>query len=162
MKTGKKGLDLIKEFEGLHDGDLKQIGLQPKMCPAGIWTEGWGRTIRNKGAFVKGAENKELANRLAKIKDAKQADVALIQDLKVFEVIVARKVTVDLTQNEFDALIAHTYNTGGSNTLFKLVNEGNTEGIKKWWVEKYITANGVLLRGLVRRRQAELALFLSK
>ena len=162
MKTGKKGLDLIKEFEGLHDGDLKKIGLQPKMCPAGIWTEGWGRTIRNKGAFVKGAENKELANRLAKIKDVKQADVALVQDLKVFETIVARKVTVDLTQNEFDALVAHTYNTGGSSSLFKLVNERNTEAIKKWWVEKYISANGVVLRGLQRRRQAELALFLSK
>lgn len=162
MKTGLKGLSLIKEFEGLHDGDLKQIGLQPKMCPAGIWTEGWGRTIRNKGEFVRGAENKELANRLAKIKDIKQADVALVQDLKVFETIVARKVTVELTQNEFDALVAHTYNTGGSSTLFKLVNEGNTEAIKNWWLTKYITANGVVLRGLQRRRQAELALFLSK
>ena len=40
MKTGIKGIDLIKEFESLHDGDLKQVGLQPKMCPAGIWTEG--------------------------------------------------------------------------------------------------------------------------
>ena len=162
MKTGKKGLALIKEFEGLHDGDLKQIGLQPKMCPAGIWTEGWGRTIRNKGAFVRGAENKDLAYRLAKIKDVKQADVALIQDLKTFEVIVARKVTVDLTQNQFDALVAHTYNTGGSNTLFRLVNQGDVEGIKNWWITKYITANGVVLRGLQRRRQAELDLFLSK
>jgi lysozyme len=162
MKTGKKGLDLIKQFEGLHDGDLKQIGLQPKMCPAGIWTEGWGRTIRNKGEFVRGAENKELAYKIAKIKDAKQADIALIQDLKVFEVIVARKITTELTQNEFDALVSHTYNTGGSSTLFKLVNERNTEAIKKWWVEKYITANGILFRGLVRRRQSELDLFLSK
>ena len=39
MKTSQIGIDLIKHFEGLHDGDLKKIGLQPKKCPAGIWTE---------------------------------------------------------------------------------------------------------------------------
>lgn len=32
------GISLIKEFESLHDGDLSVIGLQPKQCPAGIWT----------------------------------------------------------------------------------------------------------------------------
>jgi lysozyme len=40
MKISEKGLDLIKHFESLHDGDLTIVGLQPKMCPAGIWTEG--------------------------------------------------------------------------------------------------------------------------
>ena len=39
MKTSQKGINLIKYFESLHDGDLTEIGLQPKMCPAGIWTE---------------------------------------------------------------------------------------------------------------------------
>ena len=38
MKTSQIGISLIKHFEGLHDGDLKKIGLQPKKCPAGIWT----------------------------------------------------------------------------------------------------------------------------
>ena len=45
MRTSNKGIDLIKEFEGLHDGDLSIIGLQPKMCPAGIWTQGYGHAI---------------------------------------------------------------------------------------------------------------------
>ena len=46
MKTGTKGIELIKSFESLHDGDLSKIGLQPKMCPAQIWTEGYGRAMR--------------------------------------------------------------------------------------------------------------------
>ena len=41
-------IDLVKSFEGIHDGDLTVIGLQPKMCPAGIWTVGYGRALRSK------------------------------------------------------------------------------------------------------------------
>ena len=41
MRTSERGMNLIKKYEGLHDGDLKAIGLQPKMCPANVWTEGW-------------------------------------------------------------------------------------------------------------------------
>jgi hypothetical protein len=29
-------IDIITHFEGLHDGDLHVIGLQPKMDPVGI------------------------------------------------------------------------------------------------------------------------------
>jgi len=32
MRTGIKGKELIKYYEGLHDGDLSLIGLQPKLC----------------------------------------------------------------------------------------------------------------------------------
>ncbi|MDR6527433.1 GH24 family phage-related lysozyme (muramidase) [Chryseobacterium rhizosphaerae] len=38
MRTSQRGIDLIKEFESLHDEDLKKPGLQPKMDPVGIWT----------------------------------------------------------------------------------------------------------------------------
>ena len=48
MKIGKEGIDLIKKWESLHDGNLKLIGLQPKMCPAGYWTEGYGNVIKDK------------------------------------------------------------------------------------------------------------------
>ena len=60
MKTSVNGLNLIKEFESLHDGDLSIIGLQPKMCPAQVWTEGYGRAMRNKsGVFLKGTKDKQ-------------------------------------------------------------------------------------------------------
>lgn len=157
----KAGLDLIKHFESLHDGDLKQIGLQPKMDPIGIWTEGWGRVIRDKkGKVVRGASNKELAYKCATIKTEEQADKAFLEDLKVYEVQVLRKVSVTLTENQLAALTSHTYNTGGSETLFRLINQkAHKNDIYNWFVTKYITADGVALNGLKRRREAEAKLF---
>ena len=59
---------VIKHYEGLHDGDLSKIGLQPKMDPSGIWTEGWGHAIHQNGKFIRGASNKALAYKLAIVK----------------------------------------------------------------------------------------------
>ena len=163
MKTGKKGIELIKSFESLHDGDLSKIGLQPKMCPALIWTEGYGRAMRYNGGFLKGKANKELAERLATISTESEAEKALLEDLKVYERIVLSKVKVELTQNQFDALVSHTYNTGGSSTLFKLVNQKESNAlILNWFETKYVTGGGIRLKGLVRRRKAEADLYFTK
>lgn len=161
MKTSQIGIDLIKHFEGLHDGDLTTIGIQPKMCPAGIWTEGYGHAMRDlKGQFFKGKENKMKAYANSTVKTEAEAQKLLQKDLEVFENIVMRKVKVDLKQNEFDALVSHTYNTGGSDTLFKLINQKAPDSqIRKWFENKYITANGKRLAGLVARRKAEAKLF---
>lgn len=155
MKISKIGIDLIKHFEGLHDGDLKEIGLQPKKCPAGIWTQGYGSAMRDKnGNFLKG-------NVMPKVTlTEKEAEVLLAKTLEVFENIVMRKIKILIKQNQFDALVSHTYNTGGSDTLFKLVNQkAPSEQIKKWFETKYITGGGVKLNGLIARRKAESKLF---
>lgn len=160
MKTGARGIALIKQFESLHDGDLTQIGLQPKMCPAGVWTEGWGRAMTLDGKFIRGAANRALAFARATIKTEAQAEKALLEDLVRFERTVLSKLTVKVNQNQFDALVSHTYNTGGSDTLFRLVNQrAGRDAIYSWFTTKYITADGVRLPGLVRRRRAEADLF---
>jgi len=157
----KKGIELIKTFESLHDGDLKAIGLQPKMDPIGIWTEGYGRAMRDKsGKFIKGAANKKLAYDSITILTEAEAEKALVSDLKVYEDIVERKIKITLTENQRAALVSHTYNTGGSATLFKLINDRVGErAVYLWFTTKYITADGVALKGLVRRRKAEADLF---
>lgn len=167
MKTSKQGIEFIKKWESLHDGDLHKIGLQPKMCPAGIWTEGYGHTIRdNKGNFIKGWKNKDLAYNFMSInnndntKDKIEAEKLLINDLSIYEEIVLKKVSISLKQNEFDALVSHTYNTGGSSTLFRMINNGNIE-YSNWWLNTYITADGIRLKGLEKRRGEELEMFLS-
>jgi lysozyme len=164
MKISEKGLKLIKEFESLHDGDLTQIGLQPKMCPAGVWTEGWGHAIIDPktGKFLRGAENKERAYALATVKTEAEADAQLIRNMRTkFEPYVNKRVKIPLTQNQFDALVSHTYNTGGSDGLFRLVNNKASEAlIRDWFEKRYITAAGVVQRGLIRRRKAEADLFL--
>lgn len=161
MKTSQIGIDLIKHFEGLHDGNLKEIGLQPKLCPANIWTEGYGRAMRDKnGNFIKGVENKKLAYSIITIRTIPQAEQALKEDLIQFEKIVSSKLKVSVKQQQFDALVSHTYNTGGSDTLFRLVNNKSPKpDIKYWFENKYITGGGVKLRGLVERRKAESKLY---
>jgi lysozyme len=161
MKTSINGIKLIQEFESLHDGDLKQIGLQPKMCPAGIWTEGYGRAMRdNNGNFIKGAENKKLAYSKITIHNVGEAAAALLKDLESREYIIAQKIKVPLNQNQFDALVSYIYNTGGSSTLYKLINDkASAEAIKAWFETKYITGGGKVLAGLVRRRKAESDLY---
>lgn len=156
MKTSQIGIDLIKHFEGLHDGDLKQIGLQPKKDPVGIWTEGYGHAmLDSNGYFLRGDKIPK-----GTVKTEKEAEELLKRDLSVYELIVARKITVDLKQNQFDAIVSHTYNTGGSNTLFYLINsKAKDSEIKKWFETKYITAGGKVLKGLVERRKAEAKLF---
>lgn len=163
MKTTEKGKAIIKEFEGLHDGDLKTIGLQPKMDPVGIWTEGWGHAILdNKGNFIKGAANKALAYKYSKIKTVEEADKQLDIDLLPRELDVTRKLKISVTQNQFDALISHYYNTGGSATLFDLINsKSGKDKIYKWWTERYIMSDGKILPGLVKRRKKEADLYFS-
>lgn len=161
MRTSQAGIKLIKEFESLHDGDLKQIGLQPKMDPVGIWTEGYGRAMRKpNGQFARGLVDKKWAMENITIKTEKEAQEALAQDVKPREHIVAQKIKISLNQNQFDALVSYVYNTGGSDTLFKLINQkAPEEQIRKWFTTKYITSKGVKLPGLVRRREAEANLF---
>ena len=166
MKTSINGINLIQHFESLHDGDLKIIGLQPKMDPVGIWTEGWGHAIRDdKGNFIKGISNKQLAYKFSKIKTKEEADKQLLIDLEPREHLVIQNIKVNLNQNQFDALISYVYNTGGSGTLYSLINKKASDlDIRKWIETHYITGQGskTPLPGLVKRRKAEADLYFKK
>ncbi len=140
LKTGRKGLELIKSFEGLE--------LKAYKCPANVLTIGYGST----GAHVK--PNMVLTE--------KQAENLLCQDLVRFERAVTRLVTVPITQNQYDALVSFTFNLGEGNlsksTLLKRVNARDFAGAQKEFA-KWNKANGVVLSGLTRRRAAEARLF---
>ena len=142
MKISEEGKDLIKMFEGCR--------LKAYKCSAGVPTIGYGNTYYPNGDKVKMGD-------VITLEQAKD----LFDDLIVrYERIVESKLKVDVKQNEFDALVSHTYNTGGSSTLFKLVNmEAPKDKIKDWFTTKYITANGKRLQGLVNRRLKEWELY---
>jgi lysozyme len=142
MKISEEGKDLIKLFEGVR--------LKAYKCSAGVPTIGFGNTYYPNGDKVKMGDTITL-------EQARD----LFDDLIVrYERIVNSKLKVDVKQNQFDALVSHTYNTGGSTTLFKLVNmEANKDKIKDWFLTKYITANGKVLQGLKNRRLKEWELF---
>lgn len=143
MKTSAKGIDLIKHFEGLR--------LQAYRCPADRWTIGYGTTKIN----GKGVPPNLIISET-------QAEYLLKQDLIEFEKLVIQNIYVPLNQNQFDALVSHTYNTGGSKNLFAYINQQFPHHIIREWIENHhITGNGIVLNGLVRRRKMEAELYFS-
>lgn len=150
---------IITHYEGLHDGDLSQIGLQPKQDPVGIWTEGWGHAMLDEhGEFIRGKENKKLAYSLSKIHTIEDADKTLISDLNPVDLLIARKIKVSLNLAQKEAVQSIYYNCGYSDTITKLINENSPE-LYDWWTSHYITGNGVKLDGLIYRRKTEALLF---
>lgn len=168
MKTSKKGIDLIKRFESLHDGDLTFIGLQPKLCPANYWTEGYGSLVLDdKGRRIKGYENKALAYKFSKVSTVEQAEEKLRTVLKLYDGKVNDLIfslALNVNQNQFDAIISFCYNLGLSNfinsTLLKKICEvpQNMEDIK-YQFSRWNKAGGKILQGLTLRRAAEAKLF---
>lgn len=139
MKTSEKGLELIKHFEGLR--------LQAYQCSAHVWTIGYGHT-----AGVQPGDSVTT----------EQADSLLRQDIEESERSIARYVTVPLNSCQFDALASFTFNLGAGNlrasTLLKKLNAGNYSGAAEEF-PRWVSAGGKKLPGLVRRREAEKALF---
>lgn len=135
MKTSKKGIDLIKSFEGCR--------LTAYKCPAGVWTIGYGHTEGVK-------EGQSITQ--------EKADIYLTLDLEKYEGYV-EATNLQLNQNQFDALVSFTYNCGHGN-LKTLIKNRSLQQIAEALL-LYNKANGKVLAGLTRRREAERELFLS-
>lgn len=142
MTIGPKGIALIKKWES--------CSLDAYLCPASKVTIGFGNTFYEDGSKVK------MGDKITQ----QRADQLFANIVTKFEKIVNKNVTVPLNQNQFDALVSHTWNTGGSNTLFQLINRKAADGyIRDWFETKYITAGGKVLKGLVNRRKEEANLY---
>ena len=147
MKISQKGLNLIKEFEGCK--------LSAYQCPAGIWTIGIGSTHYGDGTPI--TKGKTLPNEGAALELLKAT-------MGQYEKAV-NGLGVELTQNEFDALVSLTYNIGAANlagsTLVKMLKAGDNKAeIAKQFL-RWNKAGGKELAGLTRRRNAEAELFLT-
>jgi lysozyme len=113
------------------------------------WTIGWGHT---------GPEVHE-----GLVWTQAQADAALLADMQRAEANVRRVVQIPLTQDEFIALCDLTFNIGcaafDTSTLLAKLNAGDLEGAIEEF-SKWNKAGGVVLNGLIKRRDGEKALFL--
>ena len=141
VKTSEKGILLIKNFEGLR--------LEAYQCSGFVWTIGWGTTMIN-GNKVKSGD----------VIDLELAEKIFRRDIEKKEDIVNSALQISINQNQFDALVSHTYNTCGSETLCELINsDAGKKRIHHWFVNTYITSKGNLIQGLVKRRKIEADLF---
>ena len=148
-KTSKKGIDLIKKYEGFRS--------KPYLCPAKVATIGYGATYYPNGVKVK------LSDPAI---DEKHASLLLEAMLVPYEKAVDSFCRDDINQNQFDALVSFAYNLGNGalkgSTLLKKVNANpNDIAIKKEFL-KWRFAGGKELKGLVNRRTEEANLYFTK
>lgn len=147
MTISSIGIQLITSFE-----DLK---LKAYDDGVGVWTIGYGTTIYPNGVAVKKGDNCTL----------EQAKSFFQHDLRRFQTAVNDAVNIPLSQNQFDALVSLAYNIGTNafktSTLVKYLNALDYKAAADQFLV-WNKAGGSVLKGLVRRREAERALFLKK
>lgn len=134
-------LSLIRKFEGCR--------LVAYLCPAGVWTVGWGST----GADVKPGTRWAQA----------QADARLESDAETYAMAAGRLSPILWLEGEdkHAAIADFCYNLGTtrykSSTLKRRIDVGDWEGAAEE-LQKWIWGGGRKLPGLVARRAAEAAL----
>ncbi len=161
------GLNIIKSFEGIEDGDPSTVNLDPYIDPVGIWTIGWGHAIIDNGKFV--TIDYDPYGVLAKsfYPDGityEEAESLLEEDIEETCYYINRYVKIPLNNNQFSALVSFTFNVGINNllksTLLKKLNIGDYLGAADEF-PKWRKSNGKIFNGLVRRRKTERDLFLT-
>lgn len=136
-------VELIKEFEGFRS--------KAYLCPAGVWTIGYGTTRDVKKGDTCTKE---------------QGEAWLVDDIihERFPVI-DKAIKVPLSVNQICALISFVYNVGNGafakSTLVKMINAKASKAETAAEFHKWNKGGGRVLAGLVRRRKAEAALFVA-
>ena len=141
MKSTNYAILLIKSFE--------QLRLNSYLCPAGVWTIGYGHT--------EGVSQGMLITE-------KTADGFLKQDIKKAEDEINR-IDADLTQEQFDALVSFVFNIGTQafriSTLRKLIVKNPNDPKITDEFRRWVYAGNKKLPGLIKRREQEIKLYFS-
>jgi lysozyme len=134
------GLTLTKNFEGCRLSAYADQG--------GVWTVGYGHT--GPGVYAG----------LTITQD--QADTFLVSDVAGAVACVNRLVTGSIVQCQFDALVDFTFNLGcaclANSTLLRAVNADDFAGAANEFL-RWDHVQGMVVLGLLRRRQAEAQMF---
>ncbi|WP_210487231.1 lysozyme [Pantoea ananatis] len=155
MKTSDNGIALVKAFEGL------ETKAYPDPATGGApWTIGYGHT----GNDV----------RPGTVWNQAQAESVLRTDLAYFESLVSNALTTTVNQNQFDALVSFCFNVGpgkkgvkdgllvlkngNPSSLLRLTNARDFDGAARQF-KYWCNAAGKPMKGLIRRRAAEAALY---
>jgi lysozyme len=141
LTPSKKCEDLIKRFEGKV--------LTAYKCSADKWTIGWGHTSGVKKGMV-------ISN--------DQAEEFFQQDLLHHWLIVKKNITVELTQGQVDALTSFVFNVGPGEFIGKSVmTYTNDKRFKEVpaRLKLYKWSGGKITQGLINRRAAECAMWMS-
>jgi lysozyme len=148
LSISDDGLENIKEDEGFRANAYRDPGSGDQPI-----TIGYGTTRINGKAVQLGDT----------ITEPKATSLIRRQVQNIYGAAVKRKVKVDLTQNEYDALVSFTYNVGvgnfGASTLLRKLNEKDYLEAADQFL-RWNKAAGQVMRGLTKRRKKERELFL--
>lgn len=176
-------IDLIKAWEGLHDGNKQTTLLEPEPDPVGIYTVGWGHAMADAaGKWVRtkaGADAwmMRMFGKLAITRD--EAKALLSQDVNEFltnlRPLLFGKPYV---QSQLDSMVSLAFNIGvrgfsGSTVLQRHIamvpvsavidykaleaasKSGRTSGPTEYAFAAWSKSAGAWLKGLFRRRVCE-------
>ena len=168
MKLSKAGEDLMHRYEGFRN--------KPYLCPAHIWTIGYGHVlyqeqirlpvVRKEGYTGMIRKEYPLSPEDSRVWSKEEINELFRVDVESFERGVLRLVPGCVSrQGSFDALVSISYNFGLGNlqrsTIRMRANRGDWEGAADAF-RVWTKGGGKVLPGLVKRRQAEIALFLAE
>lgn len=140
-------VDLVKTFEGFRAEAYK--------CPAGVWTIGYGTTA-SAGVGISPAAGMKVSQA--------EAEGYLKKGLEKFSEEITPYIKAPINDNEFGAFLSLAYNIGSTafrrSTALSKFNAGDKQGAANA-ILLWNKAGGKVLKGLVRRREAEKKLFLT-
>ena len=171
MKLSPAGEALMHKFEGFRN--------RPYLCPAHIWTIGYGHVLyqeqirlpmvrppgKTKEDIPMIRSEYPLKPEDNRVWSKEEINELFRVDVGDFERGVLRLVPgVVGRQGSFDALVSFAYNAGLGNLQRSQIrmraNRGDWEGAAESF-RQWTKGGGKVLPGLVRRREAEIALFLA-
>lgn len=142
-KVTKNGIAFVRRWEGFSATTYKDS--------AGLLTIGVGHLIKPSESFAEPITEQE-------------AEDLLTKDLSKAESAVFRLIKVPLTDNQFDALCSWVFNVGSGamqrSTLRTKLNRGEYSEASAEFL-RWIWSGGKKTQGLLRRRTAEMMMFLS-
>jgi len=147
MRINQAGIDLVKSFEGFRASTYKDA--------VGVLTIGYGTTARA-GVGIDPQPGMTITKA--------EAEHYLEKALNKFADSIEPAITAPIGSNEFSAFVSLAYNIGPAafkrSSALRHFNAGDrskaADAILLW-----NRAGGKVLRGLVRRREAERRLFLT-
>ena len=155
LNFSQNGLDFLKGYET----EIKRNGKHVYFNDGyGYCTIGYGHLINGK----RSCDNIVIPDRFKNGLTDEEANKLLFQDVQRISNLVKSRVTVNLYQYEFDALVSLAFNVeasvGPDSTLLRKLNSQDYEGaaneFKNWRI-----AGGVVAPGLVKRRAQETEIF---
>jgi lysozyme len=149
MKLNNKGIEMMHKYEGLK--------LTAYLCPAKVWTIGYGNTFYEDGTKVKQGD---------KITKERADQLFINITNKNFAEPLLKLIKVKLNENQFSALVCFAYNVGtgalAKSTLLRKVNINPNDLTIRNEFLKWNKAGGKVLNGLTKRRESEANLYFEK